>query len=99
MLFYEEKAQENAKSMFTKEMVEHKIVRLVIFERNQKCINAAWNSCNLFLINSNLKIKIGKRLTHQKKNLKGGGGGGVTYNHNPNVTQIFAIPNIDKLCK
>lgn len=77
MLFYEEKAQENAKSMFTKEMVEHKIVRLVIFERNQKCINAAWNSCNLFLINSNLKIKIGKRLTHQKKNLKGGGGGHV----------------------
>lgn len=43
-------------------------------------------------------MKIGKRLTHQKKNLKGGGGG-VTYNHNPNVTQIFAIPNIDKLCK
>lgn len=41
MLFYEEKAQENVKSMFTKEMVEHKIVRLVIFERNQKCINAA----------------------------------------------------------
>lgn len=31
--------------------------------------------CNLFLINSNLKIKIGKRLTHQKKNLKGMGGG------------------------
>lgn len=43
-------------------------------------------------------MKIGKRLTHQKKNLKGGGGG-VTYNHNPNVTQIFAIPNINKLCK
>lgn len=41
MLFYEEKAQENDKSTFTKEMVEHKIVRLVIFERNQKCINAA----------------------------------------------------------